>query len=87
VLDVACGAGLALEVARLRGADCSGIDASPRLIAIAQDRHPGLSTSASVTCSPDAIGQIFRVLVPGGRVGLTCGDTSRNPPVRGRWPR
>ena len=41
LLDVACGSGLALELARLRGASCSGIDASPRLVAVARDRNPG----------------------------------------------
>jgi SAM-dependent methyltransferase len=40
LLDVACGSGLAIELARLRGATCSGIDASPRLVAVARDRNP-----------------------------------------------
>ncbi len=40
LLDAACGSGLALELAALRGATCFGIDASHRLIAIAQDRSP-----------------------------------------------
>jgi ubiquinone/menaquinone biosynthesis C-methylase UbiE len=40
LLDVACGSGLAIELARLRGARCSGIDASPRLVAIARHRSP-----------------------------------------------
>lgn len=40
LLDMACGAGLALELAGLRGADCAGIDASPRLVAVARDRSP-----------------------------------------------
>ena len=40
LLDVACGAGLAVELAGLRGARCAGIDASPRLIAVARDRNP-----------------------------------------------
>jgi SAM-dependent methyltransferase len=40
LLDVACGSGLAVELARLRGASCSGIDASERLIAVARDRNP-----------------------------------------------
>jgi SAM-dependent methyltransferase/alkylhydroperoxidase family enzyme len=40
LLDVACGAGLAMELAALRGARCAGIDASPRLVAIARDRNP-----------------------------------------------
>src|SRR3954468_11495800 len=39
-LDVACGSGLAMELARLRGAVCSGIDASTRLVAVARDRNP-----------------------------------------------
>jgi SAM-dependent methyltransferase len=40
LLDVACGSGLAIELARLRGATCCGIDASPRLAAVARDRNP-----------------------------------------------
>jgi SAM-dependent methyltransferase len=40
LLDVACGSGLAIELARLRGASCAGIDASPRLAAVARDRNP-----------------------------------------------
>jgi SAM-dependent methyltransferase len=40
LLDVACGSGLAIELARLRGASCAGIDASARLIAVAQLRSP-----------------------------------------------
>jgi SAM-dependent methyltransferase/alkylhydroperoxidase family enzyme len=40
VLDVACGSGLAIELALARGASCAGIDASHRLVAVAQDRSP-----------------------------------------------
>ena len=40
LLDVACGSGLAIELAALRGAVCAGIDASTRLVAIAKDRSP-----------------------------------------------
>lgn len=40
LLDIACGAGLAIELARARGATCWGIDASHRLVAIAHDRNP-----------------------------------------------
>jgi SAM-dependent methyltransferase len=40
LLDVACGSGLAIELARLRGSSCAGIDASARLIAVAQLRNP-----------------------------------------------
>ena len=41
LLDLACGSGLALELAALRGASVAGIDASDRLIAVAKDRLPG----------------------------------------------
>ena len=40
LLDIACGAGLALELAQARGAQGAGIDASPRLVAVATDRCP-----------------------------------------------
>jgi SAM-dependent methyltransferase len=40
LLDVACGSGLAIELARLRGALCAGIDASTRLVAVARVRNP-----------------------------------------------
>ncbi|MET0323906.1 MAG: class I SAM-dependent methyltransferase, partial [Ilumatobacteraceae bacterium] len=40
LLDVACGAGLAIELAAARGATCAGIDASARLVAVAADRDP-----------------------------------------------
>jgi SAM-dependent methyltransferase len=40
LLDVACGSGLALELAMLRGAAGAGIDASGRLVALARDRNP-----------------------------------------------
>lgn len=41
LLDVACGAGLALELARVQGAECAGIDASHRLVEVARQRNPG----------------------------------------------
>ena len=40
LLDIACGAGLAVELAATRGAMCAGIDASERLITVARDRTP-----------------------------------------------
>ena len=40
LLDVACGSGLALELASIYGAEIAGIDASPRLVAVAKDRSP-----------------------------------------------
>jgi SAM-dependent methyltransferase len=40
LLDVACGSGLALELARICGARGAGIDASPRLVEVARHRNP-----------------------------------------------
>jgi SAM-dependent methyltransferase len=40
LLDVACGSGLAIELARLRGALSAGIDASARLVEVARLRSP-----------------------------------------------
>jgi len=92
LLDVACGSGLAIELARLRGATCCGIDASARLLAVARDRNPDCdlqvgdmnalpwdAASFDVVTSfrgiwgttPGAVGEIYRVLRPGGRVGIT----------------
>ena len=92
LLDVACGSGLAVELATLRGASCAGIDASPRLIAVAKDRSPEADLRVGdmnnlpwdegsfdlVTSfrgiwgtTPGAVAEVHRVLVPGGRVGLT----------------
>jgi SAM-dependent methyltransferase len=92
LLDVACGSGLAIELAGLRGAVCSGIDASPRLVAVARDRNPGCEIRVgdmhalpwepasfdAVTSfrgiwgtTPDAVSEIYRVLRPGGRAGVT----------------
>ncbi|HEY3833241.1 MAG TPA: class I SAM-dependent methyltransferase [Acidimicrobiia bacterium] len=92
ILDVACGSGLALELASIRGATCAGIDASQRLVAVALDRSPSADVrvgdmhalpwadaSFDVVTSfrgvwgttADAVGEIRRVLVPGGRVGVT----------------
>jgi SAM-dependent methyltransferase len=92
LLDMACGSGLALELAAVRGAAGAGIDASARLLAVARDRNPSADLrlgdmnalpwddgSFDVVTSfrgiwgttPNAIAEAFRVLVPGGRVGIT----------------
>jgi SAM-dependent methyltransferase len=103
LLDIACGAGLSLELARARGARCAGIDASQRLIAVARDRNPDSDvqvgdmhalpwpdSSFDVVTSfrgvwgttPAALAEIHRVLVPGGRVGLTVwGHLKQSPGV------
>jgi SAM-dependent methyltransferase len=104
LLDVACGAGLALELASLRGAQCAGIDASPRLVAVARDRNPDADLrvgdmhalpwddgSFDVVTSfrgiwgttPDAVAEVHRVVVPGGRVGLTVWGHIKASP--GAW--
>jgi SAM-dependent methyltransferase len=104
LLDIACGSGLAIELARTRGATCSGIDASTRLAAVARDRNPDSDIrigdmqalpwddgSFDVVTSfrgiwgttPVAADEAFRVLVPGGRIGITVwGDVSKSP---GAW--
>lgn len=92
LLDVACGSGLAIELARLRGAVGAGIDASTRLIDVARDRNPdsdirvgdmhdlpwpegtfdvATSFRGIWGTTPDAVAEIYRVLKPGGRLGLS----------------
>ena len=104
LLDMACGAGLAVELAAAVGATCAGIDASPRLIAVARDRTPAADfrvgdiqhlpwpdNSFDVVTSfrgiwgttPDAVAEAYRVLAPGGRLGITVwGHIKRSP---GAW--
>ncbi len=104
LLDIACGAGLAVELAGLRGARCAGIDASERLLAVAQDRNPDADLRVGdmhalpwedgvfdvVTSfrgiwgtTPGAMSEVHRVLVPGGRVGLTVWGHIKASP--GAW--
>lgn len=104
LLDVACGSGLAIELASIRGARCAGIDASHRLVAIARDRNadadirvgdmhalPWADASFDVATSfrgiwgttPAALDEIHRVLVPGGRLGLTVWGHIKASP--GKW--
>jgi uncharacterized peroxidase-related enzyme len=104
LLDIACGAGLAVELAGLRGARCAGIDASARLIAVARDRNPDADLRVGdmhalpwedgafdvVTSfrgiwgtTPGAMSEVRRVLVPGGRVGITVWGHIKASP--GAW--
>jgi SAM-dependent methyltransferase len=104
LLDVACGSGLAIELAHLRGAVCAGIDASRRLVAVARDRNPTADIPVGdmhalpwddaafdvVTSfrgvwgtTADVVGEIRRVLVPGGRLGLTVWGHIKASP--GSW--
>ncbi|WP_142160562.1 class I SAM-dependent methyltransferase [Cellulomonas sp. SLBN-39] len=104
LLDVACGAGLAVELAALRGATCAGVDASARLVDVARVRSPEADLrvgdmhdlpwpDATFTVvssfrgvwgtTPGALDEIRRVLVPGGRLGLTVwGHVKASP---GAW--
>jgi SAM-dependent methyltransferase/alkylhydroperoxidase family enzyme len=104
LLDMACGSGLALELATVRGAACAGIDASPRLLAVARDRNPEADlrvgdmnalpwddASFDVVTSfrgiwgttPTAVAEALRVLVPGGRLGITVWGHIKASP--GAW--
>jgi SAM-dependent methyltransferase len=104
LIDVACGAGFAIELAGVRGATCAGIDASSRLVAVARDRNPDADIqvgdmhampwadeSFDVATSfrgiwattPAALGEIHRVLAPGGRLGLTVWGHIKASP--GAW--
>lgn len=92
LLDVACGSGLAVQLADHRGAAVAGIDASEALIAIARARTPDADLRVADMFAlpyPDgafdvvtsfngiwkgcdaALHEAHRVLVPGGRLGLT----------------
>jgi len=92
LLDIACGSGLAAQIAVGRGATVSGIDASDALITIARARVPEAEFRVGdmfVMPFPDAsfdvatsfngiwkgcdaaLREAARVLVPGGRLGLT----------------
>ena len=104
LLDVACGAGLAVELAGVLGARCAGIDASPRLLAVARDRSPDADLRVGdmqalpwedeafdvVTSfrgiwatTPGAVAEAHRVLVRGGRIGLTVWGHIKASP--GAW--
>jgi uncharacterized peroxidase-related enzyme len=104
LLDIACGSGLAVELAGLRGARCAGIDASARLIAVARDRNPDADLQVGdmhslpwedrafdvVTSfrgiwgtTPGVMSEVHRVLVPGGRIGLTVWGHIKASP--GAW--
>jgi SAM-dependent methyltransferase len=104
LLDVACGAGLAVELAAARGATGAGIDASSRLVAVARDRNPGADirigdmnvlpwddSSFDVVTSfrgiwgttPGAVAEAHRVLVGGGRLGITVWGHIKHSP--GAW--
>lgn len=92
LLDIACGSGLAAQIAARRGAVLTGIDASQALVSIARARTPDGDFQVGDMFAlpfPDAcfdvatsfngiwegcqaaLREAARVLVPGGRLGLT----------------
>lgn len=104
LLDMACGSGLALELAAIRGAVCAGIDASARLVDVARDRlpdadvrtgdmnalpWPDASFDTVTSCrgiwgtTLHALREAHRVLVPGGRIGITVWGHIKASP--GAW--
>jgi SAM-dependent methyltransferase len=92
LLDIACGSGLVVRLARSAGAGVAGIDAAPDLIAVARDRSPDAdlrvgsmfelpwadaSFDAAVSINgiwggcQAALDEAFRVLRPGGAIGVS----------------
>jgi SAM-dependent methyltransferase len=92
LLDIACGAGLAVRLADGAGAQVAGIDASAELVGVARDRTPDAElqvgsmyalpwgdASFDVAMSINgiwggcgaALDEAFRVLRPGGLIGLS----------------
>ncbi|QWZ06496.1 methyltransferase domain-containing protein [Nocardioides panacis] len=81
VLDVACGAGLALELAAARGATCAGIDASERALAgwarrVARD--PNATTAEDVQVLRDAGFDDARILAVTAFVALRLAFSTVN---------
>ena len=78
LLDVACGSGLAIELATVRGANCAGIDASPRLAAVANDRNPDCDIRVGDMGALPWDGETFDVVT----VSVASGERHQPPSKR-----
>lgn len=101
ILDLGCGDGLDIEILRKKGCKkITGVDISPKLLADAKKRNPGVrfirasaeklpfkdasfdtvfvdSVLYHFVGKPEAFSEIWRVLVPGGRLCIIDMHNSR----------
>ena len=82
LLDVACGSGLAVELASVRGATCAGIDASARLLAVARDRAPDADLRVGDMCDLPWDDDTFDVATSFRGVWATTPEARRRDPPR-----
>jgi len=77
-LDIACGSGLAVELAHLSGAVGAGIDASERLVAVACDRNPDADMQVGDMHAPPWADGTFDVVTSFRGIWGTTPEASTN---------